>query len=419
MNRRSKVPLVNNNWNDALATFEKSQIVAGISKVNRTERCRHIMKFAQWFDGGLDEVSTNDLQNYLDSRNITTATRRNYVKSFRAFWRWRVESGHLEQNPALELQLTFTAVEARHLDRRAKMNDDPRQYGPRPDSMPAEWEELLTAWKKYLRAGGAPETTIQTRNSQLKNLIKFLGTVAPGDVSLDDLIEWLISRDWSTEYRRSLRSTARGFFEWAELTGRIEGNPAKGIPAVRVSHSIPRPVTESAYQFALMVAQPRERLMLRLAAELGLRRAEVAAVHSRDVLELEHCRALVVSGKGRKERILPLTNSLYTDLQEFGPGWIFPSSSRSGHITPAHVGKLVSQLLPEGVTMHKLRHRFATVAYEQTGDVLAVQQVLGHSSPTTTQRYVALSRQTAENLMEKVGEVSNPATRPLRLNKSL
>lgn len=70
-------------------------------------------------------------------------------------------------------------------------------------------------------------------------------------------------------------------------------------------------------------------------------------------------------------------------------GWAFPSD-RGGHLTPAHVSRLVGRLLPPGVTMHSLRHRFATRAYAVATDLLTVQALLGHASPSTTLRYVQL-----------------------------
>ena len=56
--------------------------------------------------------------------------------------------------------------------------------------------------------------------------------------------------------------------------------------------------------------------------------------------------------------------------------------------SPRYVGKIASGLLPPGVTLHSLRHRFATRAYAADRDVFAVQQLLGHAQANTTQRYV-------------------------------
>lgn len=72
-----------------------------------------------------------------------------------------------------------------------------------------------------------------------------------------------------------------------------------------------------------------------------------------------------------------------------GAGWAFPGQI-DGHLSPHALGSLVSALLPPGVSMHSLRHTFATTCYRATGDILAVSRLLGHSSVATTMRYVEL-----------------------------
>lgn len=68
----------------------------------------------------------------------------------------------------------------------------------------------------------------------------------------------------------------------------------------------------------------------------------------------------------------------------------FPGADH-GHLSPHRVGDLVAAALPGGWTCHTLRHRFATRSYTASGgDLLAVQRLLGHAKPETTQRYVAL-----------------------------
>ena len=73
-------------------------------------------------------------------------------------------------------------------------------------------------------------------------------------------------------------------------------------------------------------------------------------------------------------------------------GWLFPGQV-DGHLSPDYVGTLLRRLLGRGYSAHTLRHRFASRAYAGTRDLLAVQNLLGHSKPETTQRYIApLSR---------------------------
>lgn len=131
------------------------------------------------------------------------------------------------------------------------------------------------------------------------------------------------------------------------------------------------------------------RLILRLAAEVGLRRAEIASIHSHDLVDDLLGWSLVVHGKGGRERVVPLPTPLALELHARGSGWVFPGADH-GHLSPRWVGKLAARVMPEGWTIHTLRHRFATRAYGLDRDLLVVQTLLGHASPVTTRRYVAI-----------------------------
>lgn len=156
---------------------------------------------------------------------------------------------------------------------------------------------------------------------------------------------------------------------------------------------MPRPAPEQAYRSALRAADARGRVILRLAAEVGLRRAEVAQVHGRDLIEDLTGWSLVVHGKGGRDRIVPLPADLAVEvraqLMAAGGGWMLPGDDQ-GHLSPRHVGIIASRLLPGDWTMHTLRHRCASRAYAGDRDLLSVQQLLGHASVATTQRYVRL-----------------------------
>lgn len=128
--------------------------------------------------------------------------------------------------------------------------------------------------------------------------------------------------------------------------------------------------------------------MIELAARAGLRRGEIARVHSDDLVQNGRVWALCVHGKGGRERVVPVPADLAHQMRETG-GWLFPGADQ-GHLSPHRVGDLVAAALPGGWTCHTLRHRFATRSYQASGDLLAVQRLLGHAKPETTQIYVQL-----------------------------
>lgn len=402
---------LNDDWKQALDRFHKAELFAGVSKTTRANRRGHVRAAAVWLSCPLNEVTSHRLQQYLDHRAFQPATRRNYVKSFRAFWRWCYESGVTGTNAALDLRLDLDSDEEDDLRARARVVRETHRTGPDPLPVPEPWATWLCDWRRYSRAGGAPETTIKTRLYHLEMCARALSPITPDDVTLDDLIEWIVRHDWGSETRRSIRSTLRNFYQWAVETGRRDDNPATALPRVKASAPVPKPATEQAYQAALIDAPPRERLMLRLSAELGLRRSEVAQVHTRDIMNVvTGGYALVVHGKGSKERMIPLSRTLAADLRDYGNGggYLFHSSNRSGHLSPEYVGRRVAACLPVGVSMHCLRHRFATAAYAASGDLLTVQKLLGHSDPNTTQRYVAVTNDTARSLIDQIEQASSP-----------
>ena len=255
-----------------------------------------------------------------------------------------------------------------------------------------EWLALLSAWCLSLAAAGRSCSTIRLRRLQLERLARWTGKDDPRQVSTADLEAWLGSSGWSRDTLRSHRAAVRAFYAWLVSAGHLERSPAAPLPAIRPAQPRPRPTPDAIYADALARARGWERLALRLGAEAGLRRAEIAAVHLADLEPDLTGWSLRVRGKGDRVRRVPLSDSLARAVLEAcraGGGPAFPGQV-DGHVSPGYLGKRVSALLPVGWSTHSLRHRFATRAYGVDRDVFTVQQLLGHASPETTRRYVAL-----------------------------
>jgi site-specific recombinase XerD len=372
---------VDRRWQDAIQDFEIAQGRRKIADATIAQRVKHLTRLAADAERGPWEVSAAELRGWLESLPGVERTRLAHRVSLRAFYRW----AHANQLVA----------------------EDPTDYDTQHHlrlGVPAPWAPELAAYIRSQRAEGRPRSTLETRRLHLEKFARDHSRQHPYEITLDDLLEWFGAKRWASETRRGYRGTLVSFYRWAESTARTQENPAAELPRVRASQPRPRPALEHEVDKALAMATPRERLAVRLAAQLGLRRAEVAQVHSSDLLRLSGDEQwwLRVHGKGRKERRVPLTHDLSDSLRALPEGYAFPGKA-GGHITPAHIGKIVARLLPEGVTMHALRHRFATRAYSIDRDVFAVQQLLGHASPNTTQRYVEVPDHDLRRLVQAVG----------------
>lgn len=253
--------------------------------------------------------------------------------------------------------------------------------GPQRLPVPPDWEPFISHLINHLRAAGHTAQTIETRTTQARMIARHL----PAPPSQDDWLSWSSQQNWSTETRRSVTACLRRL---SQINGWTD--PTAGIPSPKPRIPCPRPCPDTAIHEALQTADARTALILRLAAECGLRRAEIAAMRHQDVQDTPTGPVALIHGKGDRDRLVPLPTSLADAIraQRQASPWVFEGPS--GHLTPRTVGKIAARALPATWTLHTLRHRFGTTAYAGSRDLLAVQQLLGHASPTTTRVYVAL-----------------------------
>lgn len=269
--------------------------------------------------------------------------------------------------------------------------------------LPEPWETSIEEWQKWLRLSGLMPNSIKLRRGCVRVIARRSSTQHPAELTLAMLIDLCGNADWSNDYRKGMRQSLMSYFEWAMHQELVRSNPVASLPKVRETPPNPRPAPDSVWFDLLQKAPPRARLMALLAGEAGMRRAEVAQAHYDDLLEDISGYSMIVHGKGGRQRLVPITDSLAVAIKDYAlrlkkpTGYLFPTRDvdRWGreHVTPAYVGQVITDLMPDGWTMHKLRHRYATRGHNGTRDIRAVQEALGHASVATTQRYVAVSKQ--------------------------
>lgn len=246
---------------------------------------------------------------------------------------------------------------------------------------------MLNEFLDHLSARRLSHNTIRLRRVYLGQLSR---TMPLETATTATLAAWLQRPDWSPETLNSATAALRTFYEWAHETGRMHHNPARPLRAVRVPQTPPHMATEQQIHAGLQSNRTEVRAATMLGAECGLRVHEIAKAH-RDDLTGEW---LTVVGKGGRVRVVHTTPELRAELASLDnpAGYYFPSrKAHREHVSAQTVRTWIFQEL--GTNPHSLRHRAGTTVYRGTGhDIRLTQEFLGHTSPTTTARYVHIDR---------------------------
>ena len=233
-------------------------------------------------------------------------------------------------------------------------------------------------------------------------------------LSAGDLRAWLAGRNrrgvGHGSNARAL-SALRGFLRWLQRRDLIEGRAIAGLRRPRRERPVPKALTAAEAGEAVEVVSElsdkdwigkRDGAVLLLLYGCGLRIGEALSLRRADCPSLDQ-EVLRVIGKGRKERLVPLLPIVRQALADYlaacpyalsaeGPLFI---GARGGALNPRIIQKRMQELrallgLPEGATPHALRHSFATHLLAGGGDLRAIQELLGHASLSTTQRYTSI-----------------------------
>jgi integrase/recombinase XerC len=276
----------------------------------------------------------------------------------------------------------------------------------------ADWRDAYESFESELSTRGVSRHTIRAYRNDIKELIEWAGGRArsPGELVYKDMRAYAALLSERRLARASVArklAAIRSFGEHLVRTGRAAQNPAELLPSPKRASRLPR-VLSSEQAAALLDRIPasdplavRDRAMLELTYACGLRADEVCGLDVGDVdFESELVR---VFGKGRKERMVPIGEPAQAALQRYlerarhalaeRPEETALFISRRGR--RLHTSDLRRRLerwvreaaIAGGISPHVLRHSFATHMLEGGADLRSIQELLGHSSVSTTQIY--------------------------------
>lgn len=174
------------------------------------------------------------------------------------------------------------------------------------------------------------------------------------------------------------------------------------IKQLKYQRSLPVVLDRDEIARLLTAMSPRYYLMFRLMFETGMRKTEVMNLTWKDILNT----AVLVHGKGGKYRIIPLSDATLEELAKIKEG---TGVTPAGGAKVFHVRNLYKAIarakrkagITKRISPHVLRHSIATMMVEVTGDLRAVQEILGHADIRTTQMYTHIATEHKRNILEK------------------
>jgi len=292
----------------------------------------------------------------------------------------------------------------------------------------------IAAFLLEQRAKGASVHTLRAQAADLKKLEAHAAVEKwPGwDVRPRTVQRFALElgeRGLDPASRARILSTARTFYGWMYETGRLAKNPATALRNPKQPKRLPRFLTEGESADLLGRIEPtdfvssRTCCMLELLYACGLRVSELTGLDRQDIdMRDKVCSVL---GKGDKQRTVPFhakaAEALATYLRhraDFMASKGLPPTAamfinqKGGRLTPTSVRSLLSKALDQTsirskISPHALRHSFATHLLARGMDLRAIQDLLGHSSLRTTQRYMHVDL----DGMAKVYESAHPRAR--------
>lgn len=283
----------------------------------------------------------------------------------------------------------------------------------------AEWESWLGEIKR------ASRHTIVSYRHDLRHFCAFLSGHLGGKVGLKELeaLEpsdargWLASRLHDFEPASTARalSTLKSFFRWLDKQEKIKNDAIFHIRSPRLKKSMPKALGEEQSQAALAGIgsqhtedwiNKRDLALLTLIYGCGLRISEALSVCLKDIAG----DALTITGKGNKQRQVPVLPVIKAAIAEYIAACPYTLEKDAPLFLGARGKKLDAAIfqrelkklrqalgLPESTTPHAFRHSFATDLLSAGGDLRSIQELLGHASLSTTQRYTKVD---AKRLME-------------------
>jgi integrase/recombinase XerD len=268
--------------------------------------------------------------------------------------------------------------------------------------------ESVEAFKRWLKSRRYSENTIKTYSEALLSFLKFYNDKPVAEITNNDIIvfnnEHILKNKFSASYQNQVVNAIKLFF------GKIENRKLniELIHRPKRDKLLPNVLSKAEVKSILeALANIKHRTMLALIYSCGLRRSELLNLKPNDIDSKRNI-IIIRSAKGKKDRIAPLSEKVLLMLREYYKAykpktWLFEGQFENEKYSEQSLQSVLKQALEKvkikkPVTLHWLRHSYATHLLEAGTDLRYIQEILGHKSSKTTEIYTHVSTKSLQKI---------------------
>jgi len=266
----------------------------------------------------------------------------------------------------------------------------------------------LTCFENWLTSHRYSENTIKTYLDVVRKFLHFYKDKAISKINNDDLIrfnnEYIIKRKFSNSYQNQFINGLKLFFKIVEQK-QLEVDL---IQRPREEKKLPHVLSKREVKAILGApVNLKHRTILSIVYACGLRRSEVLSLKSKDILSDRYL-LRIYQAKGNKDRVVPIGDKTITMLREYYKTyrpkvWLFEGQEIGQKYSPTSIQEVLKKAVKKAgvkkkVTLHWLRHSYATHLLESGTDIRYIQELLGHKSSKTTEIYTHVSNRDIQRI---------------------
>lgn len=276
------------------------------------------------------------------------------------------------------------------------------------NAMSPEGETKLHEFRRWMLSRRYSANTIKTYCEALGVFLRFCGSIPLCEIKNEDVVrfnnEYILSQKLSASYQNQFVNAVKLFFRTIanrQLDPELVHRP-------KTEHRLPNVLNKE--EIKLILEAPvniKHRAMLSLVYSCGLRRSELLNLQLNNIDPVRNL-VIIKQAKGRKDRIVPLSPRILTMLRtyysEFKPKiWLFEGQQAGEAYSEKSLQNVLSQAVKKAginkpVTLHWLRHSYATHLLESGTDLRYIQELLGHNSSRTTEIYTHVSSKSLQQI---------------------